>query len=65
MKVKPGMSDYQKKPWLNSCRCRGRNSGAGKRTATRGVKEIDETKELAIMHPHVIAKRNQDRNALL
>jgi hypothetical protein len=66
MKVKPGMSDYQRRPWLNSCRCeKAKLRTVEKRTVTRRVKEIDEIKELAIMHPLRIKQRKRERNAAL
>jgi hypothetical protein len=47
MKVKPGMSDYQRRPWLNSCRCeKAKLRTVEKRTVTRRVKEIDEIRNL-------------------
>jgi hypothetical protein len=36
-----------------------------KRTARRRVKEIDEIKELAIMHPLRIKQRKRDRSAIV
>jgi hypothetical protein len=45
---------------------RWRNSGrVEKRTARRRVKEIDEIKELAIMHPLRIKQRKRDRSAIV
>jgi hypothetical protein len=48
MKVKPGMSDYQKKTMLNQVR-EGETQNSGEKNRHRRVKEIDEIKELAIM----------------
>jgi hypothetical protein len=64
MKVKPGMSDYQKKTMFKFCRCeKAKLRAVEKRTVTR-VKEIDEIKELAIMHPLRIKQRKRERNAI-
>jgi hypothetical protein len=63
--VKPGMSDYQKKTMVKFCRCeKAKLRAVEKRTVTRRVKEIDEIKELAIMHPLRIKQRKRERNAL-
>jgi hypothetical protein len=58
-----GMSDYQKKTMLKFRRCEKEKLRAvEKRTVT--VKEIDEIKELAIMHPLRIKQRKRERNAI-
>jgi hypothetical protein len=60
MKVKPGMSDYQRRPCLNSEKKETQNSGEKKLSLLR--KEIDEIKELAIMHPLRIKQRKREGN---
>jgi hypothetical protein len=66
MKVKPGMSDYQKKTMFKFLQVREGETQEQwrKRTVTRRVKEIDEIKELAIMHPLRIKQRKRERNAI-
>jgi hypothetical protein len=66
MKVKPGMSDYQKKTMIKFMQVQEGETQEQwkKRTARRRIKEIDEIKELALMHPLRIKQRNRDRNAI-
>lgn len=66
MKVKPGMSDYQKKTMIKFMQVQEGETQEQwrKRTATRRIKEIDEIKELSIMHPLRIKQRKRDRDAI-
>jgi hypothetical protein len=67
MKVKPGMSEFQKKTMIKFMQVRDGETPEEwkKRTARRRVKEIDEIKELAIMHPLRIKQRKRDRSAIV
>lgn len=65
-KIKPGMSEYQKKTMVNFMKVREGETIAQweKRTARRRVKEVDEIKELALMHPLRVLQRNRERNTI-
>lgn len=65
-KIKPGMSDYQKRTMNEFMKVREGETLAQwqRRTQRRRVKEIDEIKELALMNPLRVLQRNRERNAL-
>lgn len=65
-KIKPGMSDYQKRTMKKFMEVReGETIEQWKRrTATRRIKEIDEINELALMNPLRVIQRKRDRNAI-
>jgi hypothetical protein len=62
MKVKPEMSDYQKKTMIKFMQVQKVKLRSRKKNSKTWIKEIDETKEPCLNAPHEIAKRNQDRN---
>lgn len=65
-KIKPGMSDYQKRTMVEFMKVKEGETLKQwqSRTRTRRVKEIDEVKELALMNPLRVMQRNRERNAL-
>jgi len=65
-KIKPGMSDYQKRTMVEFMKVKEGETIAQweKRTSRRRVKEVDEVKELSLMHPLRVLQRNRDRNVL-
>lgn len=64
MKIKPGMSDYQKRTMKKFMEVKPGETIEQwkKRTERRRVKDIDEIKELSIMHPLRILQRSRERN---
>jgi len=65
-KIKPGMSDYQKRTMVEFMKVREGETIAQweKRTSRRRVKEVDEVKELALMHPLRVLQRSRERNVI-
>jgi len=65
-KIKPGMSDYQKRTMVEFMKVREGETVAQweKRTSRRRVKEVDEVKELALMHPLRVLQRSRERNVI-
>jgi hypothetical protein len=65
-KIKPGMSDYQKRTMKNFMEVKEGETLEQwkKRTRLRRVKEIDEVKELALQHPLRILQRSRERNVI-
>lgn len=65
-KIKPGMSEFQKKSMAQFMKVRDGETEEQwkKRTARRRVKEIDEVKELYLMHPLRVKLRSRERNAI-
>lgn len=65
-KIKPGMSDYQKRTMVEFMKVREGETIAQweKRTSRRRVKEVDEVKELALTHPLRVLQRSRDRNSI-
>ncbi len=65
-KIKPGMSDYQKRTMNEFMKVREGETQKEweRRTARRRVKEIDEIKELSLMNPLRVMQRTRERNAI-
>lgn len=65
-KIKPGMSDYQKRTMKKFMEVREGETIEQwrRRTEKRRVKEIDEIKELALLHPLRVMQRNRERNSI-
>jgi hypothetical protein len=65
-KIKPGMSPYQKRTMVEFMKVREGETIQQweKRTSRRRVKEVDEVKELSLMHPLRVLQRSRERNVL-
>lgn len=65
-KIKPGMSDYQKRTMVEFMKVREGETIAQweKRTSRRRVKEVDEVKELSLTHPLRVLQRSRERNVI-
>ena len=65
-KIKPGMSEYQKRTMVEFMKVRDGETKEQweKRTVRRRVKEVDEIKELSLMHPLRILQRSRERNVI-
>lgn len=66
MKIKPGMSDHQKRTMIKFMEVRPGETLEQwrRRTATRRVKDIDEIDELSRTHKLKVLQRSRERNAI-
>jgi len=67
MKIKPGMSDYQKRTMIKFMEVRPGETLAQwrRRTAVRRVKDVDEIEELSKTHKLKVLHRSRERNSML
>ena len=65
-KIKPGMSEYQKRTMVEFMKVKDGETIEQwrKRTERRRVKEVDEVKELALMNPLRVLQRSRERNVI-